>query len=106
MAEESGVCTEWIARQTQAGSGLNRLLVQCKCKFSTAGYTVELRKKPVQGVNQKVCILERLVHSPWRKKAQEETVIDVEYSELTGLNYQSVLVLPDGVEVGVERTDE
>lgn len=106
MTEQSGTCTEWIARQTPTGSGLNRLLVHCKCKFPTPGYTVELRRRPVQGANQRICILERLVHSPWRKIALGETVIDVEYSELTGLNYQSVLILPDGVEVGVERTGE
>jgi hypothetical protein len=106
MTEGIGTCTEWIARQIPAGSGLNRLIVHCKCKFSTAGYTVELRKKPVQGVNQKVCILERLVHSAWRMRGQGETVIDVEYSELTGLNYQSILVLPDGVEVSVDPAND
>jgi hypothetical protein len=105
MTEESGICTAWIARETPAGSGLNRLLVHGKCKFSTAGYTVELRKKSVQGVNQKVCVLERLVHSP-RRRSNGETVIYVEYSELTGLNYESVLVLPDGFEMGVERVIE
>ena len=106
MIEQSGTCTEWTARQTPAGAGLSRLIVHFKCRFPTPGYTVELRKRPVQGANQRVCILERLVHSPWRKRGSGETDIDVEYSELTGLNYQSVLILPDGVEVGVKRTGE
>ena len=106
MVEQSGTCTEWLARQMPTVSGLNRLLVRCKCKFPTPGYSVELRRRPVQGVNQRVCILERLVHSPWRKRPAEETVIDVEYNELTGMTYEAVLILPDGIEVGVERTGE
>jgi hypothetical protein len=78
------------------------LRVTGKCTFPTEGYSVELRPADPQGINQRIYILNRIVHEPTGNVAQVVTEVEVRYEEKTDKEYDEVHILPDDVHVKVE----
>jgi hypothetical protein len=104
MADQTHECFEWRASQKEVKYGVSILRVSGKCRILKPGYSVELRRQAPQGINPRVCVLVVLAHKPlWRRGSSETVVKELEYSESTGAVYDSVLIMPDGVEVRVQR---
>lgn len=104
MADKTHECFEWSASQREVKFGISVLRVCGKCRILKCGYSAELRRQYPQGINPRVCVLVVLVHKGLFRKDSSETatVKELEYTESTGVVYDSVLILPAGVEVKVE----
>lgn len=103
--DQTHECFEWCASQKEVKYGINVLRVSGKCRILKSGYSVELRRQSPQGINPRVCVLVVLAHEPlWRRYSSgAATVEELEYSESNGMVYDSVLIMPDGIEVKVLR---
>lgn len=83
--------------------GPRTLHVQGKCELPAAGYSVELRRRELQGINSKDFLLDHVVHEPSGPVAQAVTVVEARYEEETDFEYDTVAILPDGVSVPVQE---
>jgi Domain of unknown function (DUF6438) len=97
-------CHDWTAVQAPGTPGPSVLTVHGTCALPTPGHAVELRRREPQGFNPRDLQLERVVHPPVGPAAQVVTEVDVTYTEHTGVDYQTVTILPDGPSVGVESS--
>jgi hypothetical protein len=98
-------CRDWTAVLDRRPPGPAGLLVHGTCNFDTAGFSVELRRVEPQGINPKDLLLERIEHSPTGVVAQVVTDVDVEYSEETDADFETVTILPDGLTIDVQVVD-
>jgi hypothetical protein len=103
MTEQAYQCFEWRASQKEVKWGGSVLRVTGKCRI-LPGYSVELRRMSPQGINPRACVLVVQIHRPlWRRgHADTMTVKEIEYSETTGSVFDTVLIMPDGVEIPVQ----
>jgi Domain of unknown function (DUF6438) len=97
-----GTCRDWTAIHNHQPPGPSVLRVNGTCEFATAGYTVELRRRQPQGFNPNDLLLDRVVTAPTGPVAQVVTEVQVEYTEETEFDYQTVTILPDGPTVQVQ----
>jgi hypothetical protein len=67
---------------------------------------VELRRREPQGFNPQDLLLDRIVHPPTGPVAEVVTEVEVDYSEETEFDYQTVTILPDGPSINVEDTSQ
>jgi hypothetical protein len=100
---EKGKCTGWKAWHDREPGGPATLHVKGTCEFSTSGYKVELKPAKFQGINPKIYILEKIVHSPAGGSSDVKSHVDVEYTEKTSTHYESVTITPDGVTIPVKE---
>jgi uncharacterized protein DUF6438 len=99
---QQGSCHDWTAVHVHEPPGPSVLRVHGTCRFDTAGYQVELRRREPQGINPADLLLDRVVHPPTGPVAQVVTEVDVSYSETTEFDYQTVTILPDGGSIPVQ----
>ena len=95
-------CRDWTAVLDREPRGPATLRVHGTCRFDTAGFSVELRRLEPQGINPNDLLLERIVRPPGGSVAQVITDVDVEYSEETDLDFETVTILPDGPTIEVQ----
>lgn len=101
-AAADGTCHDWTAVHDRRPPGPSVLTVRGNCTFNTAGYAVELRRREPQGINPRDLLLDRIVQPPTGPVAQVVTDVEVNYSEETEFDYDTVTVSPDGPSVPVE----
>ena len=99
-----GTCHDWTAVHGHEPPGPSVLWVHGSCRFETAGYSVELRRREPQGINPRDLLLDRIVHPPTGLAAQVITEVEVSYSEETEFDYQTVTILPEGPTITVDGT--
>jgi hypothetical protein len=87
-----------------SADGFGTLHVSGKCKFPASGYSAELRPKHPQGINPRIYILVRDVHAPLGRAKPVESVADVRYKERISSDYDIVHILPDAVDVKIEKS--
>lgn len=102
VPEPPGTCRDWTAVHDHQPPGPSVLRVHGTCRFDTAGFGVELRRHDPQGINQRDLLLDRIVHSPTGPVPDVITEVDVDYSEETEFDYQTVTILPDGPSIDVQ----
>ena len=102
--ESKSNCSDWSASHDHMPPGPKNLYVSGKCKFPTSGYSVELKPADPQGINEKIYILNKIVHEPNGPVTQVETVVDVRYEEQTETEYDQVQIEPDHVLIDVVHT--
>ena len=83
---------------TDSGVGVLLVASEALARISTQVF------KLTQGINPRIYLLERHVSGPIGRKDKIETVVEVRYSEHTRLLYDLVHILPDGIDVRIERT--
>jgi hypothetical protein len=98
-----GKCSDWKAWYTNLSDDIGILHVTGRCKFATGGYSVTLQPKLLQGINPGIYLLERCIGRSLGRKDNCETEVEVLYSEYTGLVYDFVHILPDGVDVKIKK---
>ena len=97
-------CSDWSASHGSRPPAPFVLEVVGKCKFPTAGYSVELRRHEPQGINPKDLLLDLVVHEPTGPVAQVVTEVEARYEEETDSEYyETVTILPDGPSIPVEK---
>jgi hypothetical protein len=104
--QAEGVCHDWTAVHDHQPPGPSVLRVHGTCRFNTAGFTVELRRREPQGFNPQDLLLDRIVHPPTGPVAEVVTEVEVDYSEETEFDYQTVTILPDGPSISVEDASQ
>jgi hypothetical protein len=102
IAEQLGVCHDWTALHDHQPPGPPVLWVSGRCRFPTAGYSVELRPHEPQGISADDLLLDRIVHAPTGAAAQIVTETEVSYREETDFDYKTVTILPDGPSIKIE----
>lgn len=102
VAFPEGTCHDWTAVHSHEPPGPSVLTVRGTCRFDTAGYSVQLRRREPQGINPRDLLLDRILHPPTGPVAQVVTEVTVSYSEETEFGYQTVTILPDGASITVE----
>lgn len=102
-ATPAGNCRNWSAWHDHQPPGPATLRVVGECEFPSAGWSVELRRREPQGANPKDLLLERVVREPPGPAAQALTTLEARYEEETDFEYDTVMILPDGVSVLIEE---
>jgi hypothetical protein len=101
-ATDAGTCHDWTAIHDHQPPDPSVLRVRGTCTFPTAGFSVELVRTEPQGINPRDLLLDRIVHPPSGPAADVVTDVEVEYSEETEFDYQTVTILPEGPQIEVE----
>ena len=92
---------EWTAIHDHMPPGPKKLTVRGTVMVPSSKSTAELRPKEPQGINPLDYLLEVVVHPPNEPDLKVLTPFDVDYEEVTDVEYETVSIVPDGP-VGVE----
>lgn len=96
-----GECKEWKAL---LGPGV--VVVDCFVLFRTAGWKMDLVKSEQQSDDPEELILERVVEFPQGYQPPVIRGIDVHFEEQTDVEYKTVTILPDNLQLEVvDRRD-
>lgn len=103
MTDEEHELFEWYASQKELKWGVRVLRVRGRC-WMPPGYSAELRRLSPQGINPRARVLVLHLHKAlWRRGLSGPmTVKEIDYKEITGSVFETVLIMPDGVEIRVQ----
>jgi hypothetical protein len=89
-------------RDWRALLGPGVIVVDCWVTFPSAGWSMELRKAEDQGDDPERIVLERVVTFPVGYQPPVIRGLDVRWEEKTTVEYKTVTILPDGIELEVQ----
>jgi len=98
-----GDCRDFTAFVDRQPPGPATLHVTGVCRFPTAGFTVELRRRVPQGFNPRDLLLDKVVTAPSEAAAEVITEVEVRYSEETVDGFDTVSISPDIGSIAVEE---
>jgi hypothetical protein len=98
-----GECRDFSAFVDRQPPGPATLNVTGVCRFPTAGFSVELRRRVPQGFNPRDLLLDKIVTAPSAAAAEVITEVEVRYREETEDGFDSVTILPDIGSIPVEE---
>jgi hypothetical protein len=94
---------DFVAFLDRQPPGPATLHVTGVCRFPTAGFTVELRRRVPQGFHPRDLLLDKIVTAPSAAAAEVITELEVRYSEETDAGFDTVSIQPDIGSIPVEE---
>ena len=87
---------DWTAIHDHMPPGPKTLTVRGTVMVPTSKSTAELRPKEPQGSNPLDYLLDVVVHPPNEPDLKVERPFEVDYEEVTDVEYETVSIVPDG----------